>query len=42
MATLQGRFDVAFLLGGFGHGKLYRFRLVLQQVSNVFVEDGQD
>ena len=41
-ATLQGRFDVAFLLGGFGHGKLYRFRLVLQQVSNVFVEDGQD
>jgi hypothetical protein len=42
MATLQGRFDVAFPRWGFGHGKLYRFRIVLEQVSNVFVEDGQD
>ena len=40
-ATLQGRFDVAPLGKGFGHGELYNLRLVLQQVTNVAVENGE-
>lgn len=37
-ATLQGRFDVAAPEKGFGHGQLYDFRLVLQQVFDVSVQ----
>ena len=41
-ATLQGRFDVAPKGKGFGHGELYNLRLVLQQASNVVVENGAE
>jgi len=40
-ATFQGRFDVADSGKGFGHGQLYNLRLVLQQVSNVSVNNGE-
>ena len=38
-AIFQGRFDVARQGKGFGHGGMYDLRLVLQQISDVAVEN---